>query len=394
MGVEKFTQFHKEVFKNRTNFYRIGELYGKHVVIDFVNRLYKTCIGMRSSGQNIYNKYGEDVSHIYAVFNFTTGLISSGIQPIYVIDGKPPAEKSGTLKIRENRKRKAQEKCETIDDKTSSEYVRHFKNSFYMSSKILRECKQLLDLMGIPYVSSIGEADQQCASLSKHYSKQISGVITEDSDILIFGGTCIFKDFSLKTKDTSRISYNDIIKSMAIKSDLIRKQYGLEIIDFTYENFIDFTILMGSFYTDKDGNDKKMIIRGINHDGIFKLFVKNNFKIETVLNILKENRDIIIPDGFELYIIDKKHKYMFPEIIDPATININVRDPQRIKLMNFLCDDFGFDVDFTKMKIKTLVDNYTVSHTMIKQHGRFDNFRSYQIKRQHLIRRDCMTKTY
>ena len=49
----------------------------------------------------------------------------------------------------------------------------------------LQECKRLLRLMGVPVLEAPGEAEAQCAQLSKEGA--VYGVSTEDMDALTFG---------------------------------------------------------------------------------------------------------------------------------------------------------------------------------------------------------------
>ena len=53
------------------------------------------------------------------------------------------------------------------------------------------ECKQLLRLMGIPYVEAPCEAEAQCASLVK--ANKVYATATEDMDSLTFGSNILLR---------------------------------------------------------------------------------------------------------------------------------------------------------------------------------------------------------
>ena len=55
-----------------------------------------------------------------------------------------------------------------------------------------KESQELLQLFGIPYVNSPGEAEAQCAFLNT--SGLTMGTITENSDIFLFGGKVVYKN--------------------------------------------------------------------------------------------------------------------------------------------------------------------------------------------------------
>jgi len=70
--------------------------------------------------------------------------------------------------------------------------IKYLKKTVSISKKQLQECKELLILMGIPYVEAPEEADSQCAYLVK--TGLADSVMTEDMDILTFGSKKIYRN--------------------------------------------------------------------------------------------------------------------------------------------------------------------------------------------------------
>lgn len=54
------------------------------------------------------NEAGEVTSHIQGMFNRTIKMMTSGIKPVYVFDGKPPQMKGGELAKRMAKRAKAE----------------------------------------------------------------------------------------------------------------------------------------------------------------------------------------------------------------------------------------------------------------------------------------------
>ena len=52
----------------------------------------------------------------------------------------------------------------------------------------------MLDLMGIPYLKSRGEAEAFCALLNS--VGMVHGVLTDDTDALLYGASTVFKNVS------------------------------------------------------------------------------------------------------------------------------------------------------------------------------------------------------
>ena len=89
---------------------------GRKVAIDASMAMYQFLVAVRSSGTGnggyaaaqLMNEAGEVTSHIQGMFNRTIKMMSCGIKPVYVFDGKPPQMKSGELALRMAKRAKAE----------------------------------------------------------------------------------------------------------------------------------------------------------------------------------------------------------------------------------------------------------------------------------------------
>lgn len=63
----------------------------------------------------------------------------------------------------------------------------------------------MLRLFGIPYIVSPTEAEAQCAQLD--ILKLTQGTITDDSDIWLFGGTNVYRNFFNQQKHVEFYRY-------------------------------------------------------------------------------------------------------------------------------------------------------------------------------------------
>ena len=97
---------------------------------------------------------------------------------------------------------------------------------------MVTECQQLLRLFGLPYVTAPMEAEAQCAALVS--MNLVDGIVTDDSDIFLFGGTRVYKNMFNQAK----------FVECYLASDL-EKEYSL-----TREKLIRFAHLLGSDYTE------------------------------------------------------------------------------------------------------------------------------------------------
>ncbi|KAL4761523.1 ssDNA endodeoxyribonuclease RAD2 [Aspergillus foveolatus] len=97
---------------------------------------------------------------------------------------------------------------------------------------MITECQQLLRLFGLPYITAPMEAEAQCAELVS--LGLVDGIITDDSDIFLFGGTRVYKNMFNQSKYVE----------CYLTADL-EKEYALH-----RRKLISFAHLLGSDYTE------------------------------------------------------------------------------------------------------------------------------------------------
>ena len=300
----------------------------KRIAIDISIFIYKIIISVRNSGADYTNQKGEITSHILGLFNKTIELLNYGIIPVYVFDGKPPNIKNKTIENRKQIRKKALEKLEqaiTIEDK-----IKYLKRSSSISKEQWEQCKELLDLMGIPYIIAPEEADSQCAYLSK--VGLVDGVLTEDMDILTFGSTKIIRNLTSHNISTTEINLNNLLSHLELNQD----------------EFIDFCILLGCDYCQGISEYKPNII--------FEYFSKYK-TIEKTLELMK-NDNMNVPD--EIQYKDTKKYFLNPTIIDIPLSSLKMNEPDYDKLLLKLVDDYGLIKFLIKQKLKKLKNFYDV----------------------------------
>lgn len=97
---------------------------------------------------------------------------------------------------------------------------------------MINECQQLLRLFGLPYITAPMEAEAQCAELVT--LGLVDGIVTDDSDTFLFGGTRVYKNMFNQSK----------FVECYLSSDF-EKEYALH-----RRKLISFAHLLGSDYTE------------------------------------------------------------------------------------------------------------------------------------------------
>ncbi|XP_063248456.1 DNA excision repair protein ERCC-5 [Prinia subflava] len=95
-----------------------------------------------------------------------------------------------------------------------------------VTGQMFLESQELLRLFGIPYIEAPTEAEAQCAMLD--LTDQTSGTITDDSDVWLFGGRHVYKNFFSQDKYVEYYQCVDFQNELGLdRSKLINLAYLL-----------------------------------------------------------------------------------------------------------------------------------------------------------------------
>lgn len=90
-----------------------------------------------------------------------------------------------------------------------------------VTTVMIQECQQLLKLFGIPYITAPMEAEAQCAELI--HLGLVDGIVTDDSDTFLFGGTRVYKNMFNQSKFVECYLASDLEKEFSLdRRNLIR----------------------------------------------------------------------------------------------------------------------------------------------------------------------------
>ena len=292
---------------------------GKVLAIDANLMIYKMIFAIRMNGYDIQN--GDVVvTHIHALLLKMKGFIKYGITPVFVFDGMPPDIKAGVLKQRKEFQKYMQVKyykAVTQDEK---------KKYYFMKSGItydeIKDCMRVIELFGFSLIEAVEEADAQLAELIS--GGKVDYVVTDDMDILVFGGGKILKNFTVSDKK----------KIQEIDLGVLLGETGL-----SQGQLIDLAILLGCDYCPS--------VKGIGTIGAYKLIQQHG----TLDKALKT-------ESVKLSYDYKKAKEYFsnPPVIDSKKIKIN-----KLKINKKGLGEFLKEFDYKQEYIDKLFST-TLSH--------------------------------
>lgn len=305
--------------------------------------LYQFLIAVRADGAQLTSTDGETTSHLMGTFYRTIRLLENGLKPVYVFDGKPPDLKGGELLKRAERREEAQKALDKATEAGDQADMEKFNRRLVKVSKEHnKEAKELLALMGVPYVESTSEAEAQCAALVN--AGKVFGVATEDMDALTFGSKILLRHMTFseaRKMPVQEIHYEKVLK-------------GLELDE---NSFIDLCILMGCDYCDT--------IRGIGPKRAFELITKHKSIEEILKNI--DTKKYSVPENWNFDIA--RGLFKNPEVLDVDTIDLKWKQPDEEGLVKFLCGDRQFNEDRVRSGAKKIMKSLKTA-----TQGRLDSF--------------------
>lgn len=307
----------------------IKTYFGRKVAIDASMSLYQFLIAVRSEGAQLTTADGEPTSHLVGIFYRTIRLLENGIKPVYVFDGKPPEMKSGELGKRMEKRAEAQKALDKATEAGDAAEMEKFNRRLVKVTKHhATEAKELLGLMGVPYIEAPCEAEAQCAALVK--AGKVFATATEDMDALTFGSSVLLR----------RLTFSEARKMPIQELHFNKILEGLEL---NHEEFIDFCILMGCDYTDT--------IRGIGPKKAIDLIRKHKSIEEILKNIDTEK----YPPPENWNFTGARDLFLNPEVADATDMELKWGEPDEEGLVKFLCGDRQFSEDRVRGGVKKLL---------------------------------------
>jgi len=145
------------------------------------------------------------------------------VTPIFIFDGKPPAEKKELLQKRREDKKSAEEQYNSLrallenninmDDAEKQEILSNMdilKRTFVHISKTdIEAVKQLIRAYGATYYDAPGEADELCALLT--IKGKVWACLSEDMDMFVYGCPRVIRYLSLLKHSAVLYDMNGIL---------------------------------------------------------------------------------------------------------------------------------------------------------------------------------------
>jgi len=350
MGLDGFTAFIKKKYPDILINEHISKYAHQRVFMDVSSYIYKyICIYGTAS-----NKWINSVLYMFIT------LKKNKVHVIPVFDGKPPEEKKDEIDDRKEKREKLKDKIASLTDaitawsnneltdsqkgllestiktlsekqkttklksllfKTSdskslskddindiSNYIESLKRGqVYMTGKEMDKVKELLSVLGIPFLQAPDESETYCCFLCK--KGLATAVISCDTDCFAHGCPETILNFE---PSSGNITY-------------VRLEELLDNMDITLEQFVDFSILIGCDYNKKNKLKNVGPVKAL--DLIKKYNSIENIEGYDISNVNQVNIRKMFNKEYELVNVIKHKKInkdALENYIDQYNLNVNI----------------------------------------------------------------------
>lgn len=183
-----------------------------------------------------------------------------------------------------------------------------------ITDKMSHECKELLRLFGIPYVVAPMEAEAQCAFMNA--IQLTDGTITDDSDIWLFGGQTVYKNFFDQRKHVLEYRMEKIEKLFKVDRNKLIQMAMLVGSDYTIGingiGAVTALEILAQFPGTESGDTDGARLSGLKS---FKEWWHGSRHTSSKRSVLKGKlNNIVITDGFPS--IQVLQAYLYPDVDD------------------------------------------------------------------------------
>jgi len=176
---------------------------------------------------------GTEVPNLLGLLRGLPTFWKAGVKPVFVFDGKPESLKADEIADRRESKKEAKELMEEARKQGDVEAARRYKAQTQSLTPTVHETsRELLDLLGVPYVEADGAGEGYAARLAADDDSPVSAVYSGDYDSILFG-----------SPDTVRPRSGG-------DHERIQLQETLDDLGLTYEQLVDVAILIGMDYNE------------------------------------------------------------------------------------------------------------------------------------------------
>ncbi|MEM3085229.1 MAG: flap endonuclease-1 [Nitrososphaerales archaeon] len=311
---------------------KLEELSNKVIAIDAYNAIYQFLAIIRGqAGEHLTDSSGRITSHLSGLFYRNVNLLSLGIKPVYIFDGKPPSLKYAEIERRRQVKLEATVKYEQALKEGRFEEARKYAQfTSVIQDYMIDDAKRLLNSLGIPNVDAPSEGEATAANLT------IIGVAyasaSQDFDSLLFGAKRLIRNVTVSGR--RKLPNKQIF--INVEPEIITIDQTLQTLGITREQLVDIGILIGTDFN-PDG------FKGIGPKKALKM-IKEHGRLEHIPDMKDKLQEIDYEKIREIF--------LKPNVA--SVEKFDFRDPDNDAIIQLLCRERNFSEERVNSALQKL----------------------------------------
>lgn len=298
----------------------LKDLTGKSLAVDGNNALHQfLSITRKADGSPFTDIHGNITSHLIGLMFRSSRLMSEyAMRLIFVFDGEPPALKLHEIEKRRAIRNKAEkELAEALRRKDLRTAFSKAVMTGRLTKEMINDAKQLLHLLGIPYVQASGEAEAQAAYMAAQ--GHVWATNSQDYDSLLFGTPRLVRYVTIQGREylPSKGIARRVLPELIEAEDLLTNR-GI-----SREQLIDVAILVGTDFNEG--------VRGIGPKTALKL-IREYISIEKLPEDIKSK----VSGNYE----EIRRIFLNPPVT--TSFSTAIHPIRETELCDFLCRQRGF----------------------------------------------------
>ena len=233
MGIKDLNRFVREECPDAIRRITISDLAGKVIVVDASIYMYR---------------FLADQALLENTYTMVSLLQMHGIVPIFIFDGKPPAEKRNLLNKRQRLKRAAEIKynhakaqmCGRLNE-DDTHLLKTLRRRFVRACDAdFERVKLLLQALGVNYIVAPGEADAMCAQMV--LKRKAHACMSDDTDMFVYGCPRVLRHLNLIDETVTIYDMSKILNLLGITMTEFRQICVVSGTDYNNSNNVDATV--------------------------------------------------------------------------------------------------------------------------------------------------------
>ena len=214
----------------------LSDLSGQRVAVDVFLNAYQFITSMTGEDGKPLSYNGKPVSHLMGFLDRASIMVSEGIDPVFVFDGRPLELKRASLEGRKDRKVEAVGKWEAAMKEGDMAAAKKLgPQTAEFNREMVAETKRLFDCMGLTWLEAPMEAEG--ASAVRCRRGEGGAVASQDWDTLLYGSPVMVRNLTAHgTRKFGRV----------MQAERIVLSEMLEELGISHEQLVDLGIMIGT----------------------------------------------------------------------------------------------------------------------------------------------------